>query len=144
MGGDWPATEDAERLAALGQALSEELLQLRAERGAGVEITSGNYGTSIDRSEAHGSGGSSRGGFMLEEASLSNLLAEEAAADIHPEDLQQLCEGADVELHGLKGAAELNGRRGRLLRFDMASGRWEVKVVGAGGKKLKPENVRLL
>lgn len=51
-------------------------------------------------------------------------------------------EGAVVEVHGLKGAPELNGRRGKLQHLDAAAGRWQVEVNGAGPKKLKPENLR--
>jgi len=54
----------------------------------------------------------------------------------------QLQQGAVVEAFGLKGAPELNGRRGQLQAFDPATGRWQVDFDGAGPKKLKPENLR--
>mmetsp|Transcript_76190 Transcript_76190/g.215587 ORF Transcript_76190/g.215587 Transcript_76190/m.215587 type:complete len:348 (-) Transcript_76190:163-1206(-) len=47
-----------------------------------------------------------------------------------------------VRLHGLQGAAELNGRLGRLRKFDPAAQRWEVDVRGGlGVKRLKEANL---
>lgn len=53
-----------------------------------------------------------------------------------------LCEGADVDIFGLVGAKELNGKRGRLQFLDGPSGRWQVEVDGVGAKRLKPDNLR--
>ena len=39
-----------------------------------------------------------------------------------------LVTGARVELHGLKAAADMNGKRGTLLSFKEDTGRWGVKV----------------
>lgn len=46
-----------------------------------------------------------------------------------------------VELHDLQGAAELNGICGRLRKFDVNGGRWEVDVRGNGIKRLKEDNL---
>lgn len=53
-------------------------------------------------------------------------------------------EGAVVEIHGLKGAPELNGKRGKLQNLDVASGRWQVDVEGVGPRRLRPDNLRLM
>mmetsp|Transcript_4586 Transcript_4586/g.11099 ORF Transcript_4586/g.11099 Transcript_4586/m.11099 type:complete len:354 (+) Transcript_4586:41-1102(+) len=47
-----------------------------------------------------------------------------------------------VELHSLQGAADLNGKIGRLRKFDPNAGRWDVDVRDAGAKRLKEENLR--
>lgn len=49
-------------------------------------------------------------------------------------------EGATVELQGLKGAAELNGKRGRLVSWNSQSLRWNVEVEGVV-KALNPSNL---
>merc|ERR1719409_1163554 len=50
--------------------------------------------------------------------------------------------GTTVEIHGLKGAAELNGLSGKLKQFDHGSGRWQVQLLVSGDvKALKPENL---
>merc|ERR1711879_582383 len=54
------------------------------------------------------------------------------------------CEGAAVEIHGLKGMPELNGRRGKLQQLDAATARWHVDIEGVGPKKLKPDNLKLV
>jgi len=46
-----------------------------------------------------------------------------------------------VQLHGLQGAQELNGKLGRLRKFDMNAGRWEVDVREQGIKRLKEDNL---
>lgn len=47
-----------------------------------------------------------------------------------------------VLLHGLQGAAELNGKLGRLRKFDVNAERWEVDVrCGLGVKRLKEANL---
>mmetsp|Transcript_94270 Transcript_94270/g.219009 ORF Transcript_94270/g.219009 Transcript_94270/m.219009 type:complete len:354 (+) Transcript_94270:214-1275(+) len=47
-----------------------------------------------------------------------------------------------VQLSGLQGAAELNGKLGRLRKFDVNAERWEVDVRGgAGVKRLKEANL---
>ena len=56
-----------------------------------------------------------------------------------------LVEGAHVELHGLKAAADMNGKRGVLLGFNAETGRWSVKVDGTGPKErmtVKPANIK--
>mmetsp|Transcript_22336 Transcript_22336/g.51177 ORF Transcript_22336/g.51177 Transcript_22336/m.51177 type:complete len:518 (+) Transcript_22336:37-1590(+) len=56
--------------------------------------------------------------------------------------------GADVEVHGLTGAIELNGAVGRLLQFDAETGRWavELRIDGSSTsrKRIRAENLRLL
>ncbi|CAE7237986.1 unnamed protein product [Symbiodinium necroappetens] len=50
--------------------------------------------------------------------------------------------GAMVMLTNLKQAAALNGSRGKLERFDAASGRWEVKLLASGDvKAIRPDNL---
>lgn len=49
-------------------------------------------------------------------------------------------EGAIVELRGLRSAADLNGKRGRLVKFDRQSLRWLVEVAGSQ-KALNPTNL---
>merc|ERR1740123_1715074 len=52
--------------------------------------------------------------------------------------------GDDVVLHDLAGAVELNGRRGRVLRFIEASERFEVQLEGTEGTKaLKAANLHV-
>lgn len=47
-----------------------------------------------------------------------------------------------VQLHGLQSAQELNGLFGRLRKFDVNAGRWEVDVrAGNGIKRLKEDNL---
>eukprot|EP00439_Symbiodinium_sp_Y106_P037891 s4863_g4.t1 len=48
-----------------------------------------------------------------------------------------------VQLQGLQSAPELNGRLGRLQKFDVHAERWEVEVRGDGGgtKRLKEANL---
>merc|ERR1711920_711713 len=48
--------------------------------------------------------------------------------------------GAVVRLHSLKGAVELNGRKGRCISFDPEAGRWKIDL-GDGYKNIKPENL---
>lgn len=56
---------------------------------------------------------------------------------------QQLKRGALVRIMGLQGARELNGSLGKLMRFDTATGRWDVDIENnkCGAKALKPENL---
>uniref|UniRef100_A0A7S4Q808 Uncharacterized protein n=1 Tax=Alexandrium monilatum TaxID=311494 RepID=A0A7S4Q808_9DINO len=57
----------------------------------------------------------------------------------------ELRAGALVRVAGLQQAAELNGRQGRLLEIDEASGRWHVDVLGEAGavrKAIRPENLQ--
>ncbi|KAL7528016.1 hypothetical protein ACHAWF_004929 [Thalassiosira exigua] len=54
--------------------------------------------------------------------------------------------GRAVEFRGLKGAAHLNGTRGRLVRFLREEGRWAVRCDDGGEEavvKAKPENLVL-
>jgi len=46
-----------------------------------------------------------------------------------------------VKLHSLQGAQELNGKVGRLRKFDVNGGRWEVDVRDGGIKRLKEDNL---
>eukprot|EP00929_Paragymnodinium_shiwhaense_P043141 TRINITY_DN22229_c0_g1_i1.p1 TRINITY_DN22229_c0_g1~~TRINITY_DN22229_c0_g1_i1.p1 ORF type:complete len:400 (-),score=66.91 TRINITY_DN22229_c0_g1_i1:188-1228(-) len=51
-----------------------------------------------------------------------------------------------VEIHSLKSAAELNGKFGRLRKFDVNAERWEVDVRSSenlGIKRLKEDNLRI-
>mmetsp|Transcript_2402 Transcript_2402/g.5113 ORF Transcript_2402/g.5113 Transcript_2402/m.5113 type:complete len:351 (-) Transcript_2402:58-1110(-) len=47
-----------------------------------------------------------------------------------------------VQLHSLQGAQELNGKLGRLRKFDPNAGRWEVDVRDGGSKRIKEENLQ--
>lgn len=73
--------------------------------------------------------------------------------------VSHLREGATVTLFGLSSAPELNGKLGRVLRFDAARGRWFVEVGGLAAsakhergveirmtavKALKAENLKVL
>jgi len=49
--------------------------------------------------------------------------------------------GDNVTLMGLKASAHLNGERVRLERFDIGSGRWEVRLNDGDAKAIKPENL---
>lgn len=46
-----------------------------------------------------------------------------------------------VQLQGLQNAPELNGKLGRLQKFDTNAERWEVKVREGGIKRLKEDNL---
>ena len=61
-----------------------------------------------------------------------------------PLKLTALAAGCKVMLHGLKGAAELNGQRGEVESFVSESSRWRVKLMSGSVKDLKPDNLRLL
>jgi len=56
--------------------------------------------------------------------------------------MQTPCE---VEVHGLTSKPELNGRRGRAIELDRASGRYHV-ILGNGGETiaLRPANLRVI
>lgn len=49
--------------------------------------------------------------------------------------------GLAVAIHGLKGAAELNGKEGTCEAWDATKGRWNVRLPGGDVKALKPENL---
>merc|ERR1712194_90391 len=50
--------------------------------------------------------------------------------------------GATVVIEGIKAMPQLNGKRGKLLRFDGASLRWQVEIEdGLGTRALKPDNL---
>jgi len=51
--------------------------------------------------------------------------------------------GARVTLHGLRAIPELNGRAGRVARFDAASGRFIVELDGGGEKSIRADNLML-
>eukprot|EP00927_Polykrikos_kofoidii_P046081 TRINITY_DN40274_c0_g1_i1.p1 TRINITY_DN40274_c0_g1~~TRINITY_DN40274_c0_g1_i1.p1 ORF type:complete len:865 (+),score=168.48 TRINITY_DN40274_c0_g1_i1:342-2936(+) len=53
--------------------------------------------------------------------------------------------GDIVMVKGLKAAAYLNGQHGKLGRFDVSTGRWEVILADTGeAKAVKPENLDLV
>lgn len=52
--------------------------------------------------------------------------------------------GATVEVCGLAGARELNGRHGQLQEFSAVNGRWLVCIAGAGPKFVRQEKLRLV
>merc|ERR1719230_2189788 len=53
--------------------------------------------------------------------------------------------GDTVEIQGLSGAKELNGRRGRLVTFVSCTGRFGVQVDGEEeNKAIKPANLKRL
>jgi len=66
-----------------------------------------------------------------------------AAAPAQPQRPPQIAQGAYVECHSLVGAAELNGRRGFVQKFDTVSKRWHVEIEGVGPKQLKAENLKV-
>jgi len=52
--------------------------------------------------------------------------------------------GDTIVVHGLKGAPELNGLEGKVLKWIASSGRWEVQLEGVDGTKgLKVDNLRV-
>ncbi|CAK0912024.1 unnamed protein product [Prorocentrum cordatum] len=57
-----------------------------------------------------------------------------------------LAVGCQVDVQGLKSRPDLNGRRARVLLFDEAAGRWEVRLEGPGDDRLrcKPENLSVV
>lgn len=61
-----------------------------------------------------------------------------------PSEVRNLCSGATVRLHGLKGASHLNGEVGICGEWDDAANRWIVRLSGAGElKSLRPENLEV-
>ncbi|CAD7928808.1 unnamed protein product [Amoebophrya sp. A120] len=50
--------------------------------------------------------------------------------------------GQVVSIHGLKGAPHLNGELGVALLFNIATGRWLVRLANGDGKQLKPDNLQ--
>ena len=53
--------------------------------------------------------------------------------------------GDFVEIHGLAGAIELNGKVGQLVKYCQESGRFSVRIDGVPGfKAIKRDNVRRL
>jgi hypothetical protein len=58
---------------------------------------------------------------------------------------EQLVVGAAVQIHGLQGAQELNGRSGRIVKYVQETSRFVVKLKGTEGTKaLKVSNLRRL
>jgi len=52
--------------------------------------------------------------------------------------------GDNITVHGLKGAPELNGLEGKVVKWIAGSGRWEVQLEGVEGTKgLKVDNLRV-
>lgn len=58
-----------------------------------------------------------------------------------PQAPQRRPAGARVRIRGLQAAAELNGRRATVVRYDEPAGRYVVEVEGLGQKSLKPDNL---
>eukprot|EP00930_Biecheleria_cincta_P038880 TRINITY_DN26739_c0_g1_i1.p1 TRINITY_DN26739_c0_g1~~TRINITY_DN26739_c0_g1_i1.p1 ORF type:complete len:130 (-),score=20.73 TRINITY_DN26739_c0_g1_i1:525-914(-) len=54
----------------------------------------------------------------------------------------ELRPGLNVAIHGLKGAADLNGKEGKCKHWDADKGRWTVELPGGELKALKPENLQ--
>jgi len=78
--------------------------------------------------------GSLFGGYPDSSASTSKPPQSSQEDDLHV--------GCTVQLHGLKGAVELNGKTGILDSLIEASGRWRVKLACGDSKDLKPENLK--
>lgn len=55
---------------------------------------------------------------------------------------KELRPGVEVAIHGLKGAAELNGKSGKVETWDADKGRWTVRLPSGELKALKPENLQ--
>ena len=54
-----------------------------------------------------------------------------------------LLSGDAVRIHGLKGRSDLNGQRGTLLKWVVASGRWAVVVHETGERvRVKEDNLK--
>ena len=66
------------------------------------------------------------------EGSAHRLEVHRAAAALRSSFVQALGDGlvpdAVVELHGLQGAPQHNGRRGVLVEYDIIAGRWKVQL----------------
>jgi hypothetical protein len=62
-----------------------------------------------------------------------------------PDEVPQLSEGCTVEVFGLVAAAQHNGSKGKLLKFESEKGRWAVKLSN-GGEVLgvKPANLKFI
>ena len=61
--------------------------------------------------------------------------------------MEDLHVGSDVQIHSLACGTEHNGSRGKLLRFDLDKGRWDVAItIGLAGKvlALRPANLSLV
>eukprot|EP00931_Biecheleriopsis_adriatica_P114949 TRINITY_DN90815_c0_g1_i1.p2 TRINITY_DN90815_c0_g1~~TRINITY_DN90815_c0_g1_i1.p2 ORF type:complete len:143 (+),score=31.32 TRINITY_DN90815_c0_g1_i1:39-431(+) len=54
----------------------------------------------------------------------------------------ELRPGVNVVIHGLKGAADLNGKEATVKTWDADKGRWTVQLQGGDFKALKPENLQ--
>lgn len=156
------AQEIAAAEAALAAAEARALEQEIAEGGAGQEAE-GEPDEFDEYSALDPSGAASAYGFEVaeeEEPEEQQLQEEEAAPECpneaapdEPKELE-LHTGATVRLHGLKGAAHLNGLTGELVALDAATGRWKVRlppppgpaVPGRSGevKALKPDNLECI
>lgn len=67
---------------------------------------------------------------------------ETAAADAEMTS-HEFFSGDRVRLHGLKGAAELNGQFGILDTFNEKSSRWQVELTDGQARAVRPENLAL-
>lgn len=57
-----------------------------------------------------------------------------------------LAVGCQAELGGLKGRADLNGKKAKVLAFFEEAGRWEVEIVDEGKERvrIKPDNLTVV
>lgn len=59
----------------------------------------------------------------------------------HPQPGWNPAPAASVRIHGLSARADLNGRTGKLIKFDEPSGRWGLRVDGTGEEvRIRPAN----
>ena len=74
---------------------------------------------------------------------LHHVLGTTPDTEPKPADAKHL-EGAEVIIHGLKGRPELNGQRGRALKWNPEASRIGVELgEGMGKLSVRAENVRL-
>jgi len=66
---------------------------------------------------------------------------DDECLDELPASEENLQPGVAVRIHGLKGAAHLNGARGVCESWDAAAGRWHVRLAGGEVKALKTGNL---
>ena len=69
-------------------------------------------------------------------ATATSTAAATAASPAHP-----WAAGTVVTVRGLQGAAQHNGKRGKLLRYDEGAGRYEVALESGEKLRIKPDNV---
>jgi len=82
---------------------------------------------------------------LLKDQSNVELQEEGGGGNSSSSSVPGLRAGARVRIHGLKGAAELNGLEGVCERLDPGNGRWHTRIESKGETKaLKAENLELL